>query len=70
LFFIFGTHKDNLKLWLKKLGVKKSFGQLFKSEIDMTKVQSVREKVNVSTWEGNTMPAAKKGSTFESAQKA
>jgi hypothetical protein len=48
LFVVFGTHKDNLKLWLKKLGLKQNFGRLFKSEIDMTKVQSVREKVNVS----------------------
>lgn len=101
LFFVFGTHKDNLKLWLKKfgmehliqnetstggssydwtivrqnqklqkLGVKKYFSQLFKSENDMAKVHSVRESGIESAWEGSTMSVAEKESTYESVQEA
>jgi hypothetical protein len=101
LFVVFGTHKDNLNLWLKKfglehliqnetstggssydwtivrqnqklqkLGVKKYFGQLFKSENNIAKVQSVRESGMVSAWEGSTMSVAEKESTYESVQEA
>jgi hypothetical protein len=100
LFVVFGTHKDNLNLWLKKmglesfvqsetsaggssydwtivkqnqklqkLGVKKYFGQLFKSENDNAKVHSVFESGVVSAWEGSTMSVAEKDdAAFESVQ--